>query len=78
MTAQANKILKEIRELPAQQRIELALEIWNEITNAELERLPVPDEHKGLLDERLAAIDSRPDDLLTWDEVQRAVEARLE
>lgn len=77
MTAQANRILKEIRGLPAQQRIALALEIWNEISEADLERLPVSDEHKGLLDERLATIDARPDGLLTWDEVQQEVEARL-
>lgn len=57
----------EILALPAVQRMELAALIWDSVLPAEVE---LSDEHRRILDERLARHRANPTEGRTWDEVK--------
>ncbi len=59
-------------ELPVEEQIEYVSFLWERITAAP-ERVPVPQWHARVLEERLRDIKENPDDESPWDEV----EARL-
>lgn len=77
MTATANQLLEEIRQLTVEERIDLALAIWEELPAEDLAVLSVPEEHKQLLDQRIAAYEANPDDTLSWEEVKLKLKERL-
>lgn len=55
-----------ILALPVADRIELATKIWDSIGDAEV----LNDEHRRILDERLAEYRANPVGGITWDELK--------
>lgn len=66
-------LLKQILELPPDQRLQLVEDIWDSLAQSE-QSVPVPDWHRQELDRRLA--DPREDATLSWDEVQQRLKPR--
>ena len=64
--------LEELLKLPVQERIDLALALWDSIAEPDLEQhLPLTEAEKAELDRRLAEHDRDPSRGLPWEEVQR-------
>jgi putative addiction module component (TIGR02574 family) len=62
-----------IDRLSVQDRLALVQEIWDSIA-AEADQLPLTEETKGLLDRRIADLEARPGEVLTWDQIRRSVQ----
>jgi len=69
-------LTEEVRKLSVAEKIQLAETLWDEVA-AQPDKLPVPDVHKHLLDERLAAHLAAPDSTLTLDEFRQRLADRL-
>ncbi len=71
MTTKAD-VQREALKLPTQERVELAVEIWESVGT---ESVPVPDWHREVIRERLAALDELPADKrsATWEEAHERV-----
>ena len=54
-------------QLSVEQQIEYVQALWDHIA-ARPEKVPVPDWHRQILDERLAAYEHDPEDGVTWEE----------
>ena len=64
--------LSELLKLPAEERAELAMALWESITDAEREaELAVTPEQEAELDRRWAEHVENPDTAIPWDEVRR-------
>ena len=57
----------EILALPVPQRMELAARIWDSIQPGEIE---ISEEHRRILDKRLADYEANPTEGRTWEEVK--------
>lgn len=60
--------------LSVDEQIRYVQSLWDRIA-ASPDRVPVPDWHQQMLDERLAEHEASPDDVVSWDEVRSATEA---
>ena len=60
------QIVEAFRRLPADERVRLARELWDEVAG-ELERRPVTEVQRRLLDERLREHEENPTDVETWE-----------
>ncbi len=69
-------LAKEVRKLSVSEKIRLAEDLWDAVA-AEGETLPVPESHKRLLDERLAAHRRDPKSALSLDEFRSWLSRRL-
>ena len=69
-------LAKEVCKLSIAEKIRLAEDLWDEVA-AVGEKFPVPEAHKRLLDERLAAHLASPDSAITLEEFRRRLAARL-
>lgn len=56
-------------ELNVDEQIEYVQALWDRIA-AKQERVPVPDWHRAILDERLADLEANPDAGRPWEEVR--------
>ena len=67
-----SEIHKEALNLPARERIELVVELWDSLAPAEL---PIPDWQRDLIRERLAALDDLPPDERStpWEAARRQI-----
>ncbi len=64
--------LAELLKLPAGERIEIAMELWDSLTDAEREaEIALTPEQEAELDHRLAEHIARPDSAIPWEEVRR-------
>ena len=63
------EIVEAFRRLPADERVRLAEEIWDEVTK-ELERKGLSEEQQRLLDERIRQHDENPADVEAWETAQ--------
>ena len=64
--------LAELLKLPASERIEIAMALWDSLTDAEREvELALTPEQQAELDRRLAEHISNPDSAIPWEEVRR-------
>ena len=68
--------IKDLLKLSVDERIHLVQTIWDSIA-AETEASGISDEHKKILDERLEAHKTNPDDVVSWNEVKRSVKKIL-
>ena len=66
------------RGLSIPERLQLVEDIWDSIAeDADGASLPVPEEHKALLDKRLAEAEADPAGGSRWDEVRARLYDRL-
>jgi len=64
--------LAALLKLPAKDRIEIAMALWESLTDAEREsELALTPEQKAELDRRLAEHVATPGSAIPWDEVRR-------
>ena len=64
--------LAELLRLPANQRVEIAMALWESLTEAEREvELALTPEQEAELDRRLAEHVANPGSAIPWDEVRR-------
>jgi putative addiction module component (TIGR02574 family) len=69
--------LQKLLELPAAEKLELAQLLWESVEPEEETRyLAIPGWQRQILDERLADLESHPDDEQTWEEVKAELSAR--
>jgi putative addiction module component (TIGR02574 family) len=66
--------LAELLELPASQRIEIAMAPWESLSDAEREaELALTPEQEAELDRRLSEHVANPESAIPWEEVRRKV-----
>jgi putative addiction module component (TIGR02574 family) len=70
------KIPAEFDAVSSDEQIAFVQELWNRIAQHP-ERLPIPDEHKRILDERLSAYAARPSAGRPWNEVRDELLSKL-
>ena len=64
--------LAELLKLPASERIEIAVALWESLTDAEREaELALSPEQEAELDRRRAEHIANPDSAIPWEEVRR-------
>ena len=64
-------------DLPVEDQIDYVQSLWDRIA-AKPDQAPVPDWHKRVLEQRLAAHEAHPDAARRWEEVRDAIRSRLE
>lgn len=69
-----NKILsrEKLHELSVQERMELLDDVWASLVE-QPDRVPVPNWHREILDDRIAAHERDPDAAKPWDEVKSEI-----
>ena len=63
-------------DMPVEQQIDYVQLLWDRIT-AQLDRVPVPEWHRQVLDERLAAHETNPEPTRPWEEVRDEIRSKL-
>lgn len=63
-------------ELSVEEQIDYVHALWNRIA-ASPERIPVPQWHRDLIDERLDDLEANPEDGEPWEQVQDELRAKL-
>jgi len=63
-------------ELSAEDKIDYVQSLWDRLS-ATPEKIPVPDWHKQIVNERLAAYRANPDEGRTWDQAQKSIQRKL-
>jgi putative addiction module component (TIGR02574 family) len=76
MSIEKHNIPQEFKDLPVQGRIEYVQDLWDFIVEGP-EDIPVPESHKRILDERLAAYDAAADNGKPWAEVRENLLSKL-
>jgi putative addiction module component (TIGR02574 family) len=72
-------LLKEIRKLPRNERIELVQDIWDSIAEEAEDAGEVPDlgaAQRQELEERIKELDEHPDRARSWEEVRKRLLGR--
>ena len=67
--------LDELLALPAEDRLILAEALWDSLAR-EPSKVPVPDWHREIIEQRLAEDDAEPDSGETWAELRGRLEQR--
>jgi putative addiction module component (TIGR02574 family) len=65
----AKKIVNDVLALPPDERWELAEKLWESLRDT-AQSMPLSDEQKAMLDERLLDMEQRPDDGTSWEQVK--------
>lgn len=71
-----SEIRGEALKLPAEERLELAQDLWDSLAEPS-DAPPLHEWQRSILDERLAAAEANPDGWLSWDEVKAKVLSSL-
>lgn len=61
--------ITEIRKLPLREKLQILEALWEDM-GSKIEDAEVPEEHRKLLDERRAKVESGEEKLLDWDQVK--------
>ncbi len=77
MSSVTSQIPKEFRELSAQARIEYVQGLWDFIAKAP-DQVPIPESHKRVLDQRLAAYEANPNQGKPWGQVRDNILKKLQ
>ncbi|HEX6100884.1 MAG TPA: addiction module protein [Thermoanaerobaculia bacterium] len=67
-----SRVPAQILELPAEERVELAQEIWESVVEHP-EALPITRAQREELERRWRAFEQRPDEGEPWEDVQRSL-----
>lgn len=73
----AARLLEEARKLSVDERIEFAQALWDEIAEHHAVEIPVTDEQRELLRERLASAEENPEAFEAWDEVRARISDKM-
>ncbi len=65
-------VLTEVQSWPDEDRLRLIEEVWDGLSG-EGDETELTEDLKDLLDRRLAALDSDPGNVVTWDEIKEYV-----
>ncbi|QEH38943.1 Putative addiction module component [Aquisphaera giovannonii] len=65
-------VLLEVQSWPPEDRLRLIERVWDGLSD-QAEEPELTEELKSLLDRRLAALDSDPENVLTWDDIRAYV-----
>jgi putative addiction module component (TIGR02574 family) len=63
-------------DLPVEDQIDYIQSLWDRIT-AKPEQIPIPDWHRQVLDQRIAAHESNPEQGTPWEEVRDEIRSKL-
>ncbi len=64
--------LDELLKLPAAERVEIALALWDSLEDGELDALvPLTEDQKAELDRRLVEHEQNPGSAIPWEQVRR-------
>jgi putative addiction module component (TIGR02574 family) len=69
--------IAEVKQLPFAEKLQIMEAIWEDL-RAQAERVPVPQWHKDLLDERRKAVEEGREELLDWDSIKGSLPSRRE
>ena len=69
------QIPPEFDEAPIHQRIEFVQDLWDRIAS-DPDRVPIPEEHLRIIDERLRESPTSPEGSLSWSEVKATLLAK--
>ena len=72
----AEALIEEARKLSAAERIRIAEELWDSLSDDELD-LPLTDEQRDELDRRLADYEAHPEAGSSWSDVRARIERKL-
>jgi len=76
MSSVTSQIPKEFRELSAKARIEYVQGLWDFIAKVP-DQVPIPESHKRVLDQRLAAYEADPNQAEPWDQTRDNILKKL-
>jgi len=76
MSSTTSQIPKEFKALSATARIEYVQDLWDFIAKSP-GQVPIPESHKLILDQRLAAYEANPDQGKPWGEVRESILTKL-
>lgn len=65
-------IIDSFRQLPPSEKIRLVQELWEQVAD-EAARLPLTDQQRRLLDERIREHEENPGDVEAWDKARADV-----
>lgn len=65
----AQNLIDNLLALPADERLELAEKLWDSLRDT-VQAMPLTDEQKAMLDERLLDMEQHPDDEIPWEQVE--------
>jgi putative addiction module component (TIGR02574 family) len=67
--------IADIKQLSLAEKLQIMEAIWEEL-RAKAERVPVPQWHKDLLDERRKAVEEGTEEVLDWDSIKDSLGSR--
>jgi putative addiction module component (TIGR02574 family) len=67
--------IAEVKQLPFAEKLQIMEAIWEDL-RAQAERVPVPQWHRDLLDERRKAVEEGREELLDWDSIKDSLPSR--
>ena len=67
--------IAEVRRLPLGEKLQIMEAIWEDL-RAQAERVPVPQWHQDLLDQRRKAVEKGHEELLDWDSIKNSLPSR--
>ncbi len=63
-------------DLSVEEKIDFVQSLWDRIASTP-EQVPVPEWHKSILRERLAAYQANPTNVRSWEDVRKEIERKL-
>jgi putative addiction module component (TIGR02574 family) len=63
-------------DLTAEEKLDYLHSLWDRMA-AHPDRVPVPEWHRAVIDERLEEHRAHPDDVTPWDEVRESIRGKL-
>jgi len=63
-------------DLPVEEQIDYVQLLWDRIA-AQLDRVPVPEWHRQVLNQRLAAHEANPEAAIPWEEARDEIRSKL-
>jgi len=77
MSSLTSQIPKEFKELSAKARIEYVQGLWDFIAKTP-DQVPIPESHKRVLDQRLAAYEADPTQVAPWGQTRENILKKLQ
>ena len=68
-------IIQQFRKLDPRAKLHLLEQLWEEVA-ADPDRIPLTDEQRELLDERLRQHEENPEDVVDWEDVKKEAKER--